>query len=136
MSDKKINLKIITHEKEVYNEDVDAVYSKGVDGEFGILPDHIPFMSALDIGVTRVEKNGSMEFITTMGGIFQFKDNNALILTDTAEKGSDIDVTRAKAAKERAEARVGSQDVEIDTARAQIALAKALARLKAALKNN
>lgn len=136
MSDKKINLKIITHEKEVFNEDVDAVYSKGVDGEFGILPDHIPFMSALDIGVTRVEKNGEMEFITTMGGIFQFKDNNALILTDTAEKGSDIDVTRAKEAKERAEARVGSQEVEIDNARAQIALAKALARLKAALKNN
>lgn len=134
MSGKKINLKIITHEKEVFNEDVDAIYSKGVDGEFGILPDHIPFMSALDIGVTRVEKDGETESYTTMGGIFQFKENKALILTDLAEKGSDIDVTRAKEAKERAEARIGSQEVEIDNARAQMALAKALARLKAALK--
>ena len=131
---KKINLKIITHEKEVFNEDVDAIYSKSVEGEFGILPDHQPFMGALDIGVTKVEKDGKFEYISTMGGIFQFKDNEAVILTDLAEKGSDIDVTRAKSAKERAEARIGSHEVEIDNARAQIALAKALARLKAAMK--
>ena len=135
MSDKKINLKIITHESEVFNEDVDAVYSKGVDGEFGILPDHIPFMSALDIGVTKIEKGNNFEYITTMGGIFQFKDNQALILTDVAEKGKDIDVTRAKSAKERAEARIGHPDSELDNARAQIALAKAIARLKAAVKH-
>ena len=129
---KKINLKIITHEKEVYNDKVDAVYSKSVEGEFGILPDHQPFMAALDIGVTRAEIEGKMEYFTTMGGIFQFKDNEALILTDLAECSADIDVTRAKSAKERAEARLGSHDVEIDNARANIALAKAMARLKAA----
>ncbi len=129
---KKINLKIITHEKEVYNDNVDAIYSKSVEGEFGILPDHQPFMAALDIGVTRAENEGKMQFFTTMGGIFQFKNNEALILTDLAECGSDIDVTRAKSAKERAEARLGSHEVEVDNARAQIALAKALARLKAA----
>lgn len=130
---KKINLKIITHEKEVFNDKVDAVYSRSTEGEFGILPDHQPFMSALDIGVTRAEKDGKMEFFTTMGGIFQFKNNEALILTDLAENGSDIDVTRAKSAKERAEARIGSHEVELDNARAQIALAKAMVRLKAAL---
>lgn len=131
---KKINLKIITHEKEVFNDHVDAIYSKSTEGEFGILPDHQPFMSALDIGVTKAEKDGKHEYFTTMGGIFQFKNNEALILTDLAEKGSDIDVTRAKAAKERAEARVLSNKEEIDNARAQVALAKAMARLKAALK--
>ncbi len=130
---KKINLKIITHEEELFNEEVDGIYSKSVEGEFGILPDHQPFMSALDIGVTRAEKDGKMEYFTTMGGIFQFKNNEALILTDLAERGSDIDVTRAKSAKERAEARLGSHEAEIDNARAQIALAKAMARLKAAL---
>lgn len=129
---KKINLKIITHEKEVFNDVVDGIYSKSVEGEFGILPDHQPFMSALDIGVTKAEKDGQFEYFTTMGGIFQFKNNEALILTDLAEKGTDIDVTRAKSAKERAEARIGSHEAEVDNARAQIALAKALARLKAA----
>lgn len=132
---KKIDLKIITHEKEVFNEKVNAIYSKSIEGEFGILPDHQPFMTALDIGVTRAEIDDKMESFTTMGGIFQFKDNQALILTDLAEKGSDIDVTRAKSARERAEARIGSHDVEIDNARAQIALAKAMARLKAAMKD-
>ena len=132
---KKINLKIITHEKEVYNDRVNAIYSKSVEGEFGILPDHQPFMAALDIGVTRAEIDGQLKYFTTMGGIFQFKDNEALILTDLAECGSDIDVTRAKSAKERAEARLGSHEVEIDNARAQIALAKAMARLKAAGQN-
>lgn len=129
---KKINLKIITHEKEVFNEEVDGIYAKSVEGEFGILPDHQPFMSALDIGVTKAEKDGKFEYFTTMGGIFQFKNNEALILTDLAERGTDIDVTRAKSAKERAEARIGSHEVEIDNARAQMALAKAMARLKAA----
>ncbi len=132
---KKIDLKIITHEKEVFNEKVNAIYSKSIEGEFGILPDHQPFMTALDIGVTRAEIDDKMESFTTMGGIFQFKDNQALILTDLAEKGSDIDVTRAKSARERAEARIGSHDVEVDNARAQIALAKAMARLKAAMKD-
>ena len=129
---KKINLKIITHEKEVFNEEVDGIYAKSVEGEFGILPDHQPFMSALDIGVTKAEKDGKFEYFTTMGGIFQFKNNEALILTDLAERGTDIDVTRAKSAKERAEARIGSHEVEVDNARAQMALAKAMARLKAA----
>lgn len=129
---KKINLKIITHEKELFNEQVDGIYSKSIEGEFGILPDHQPFMSALDIGVTKAEKDGKFEYFTTMGGIFQFKNNEALILTDLAEKGSDIDITRAKSSKDRAEARIGSHESEVDTARAQLALAKALVRIKAA----
>lgn len=129
---KKINLKIITHEKEVFNEEIDALYSRSVDGEFGILPDHQPFMSALDIGVTKAEIDGKFEYFSTMGGIFQFKNNEALILTDLAERSSDIDITRAKSAKERAEARIGSAQVAVDNARAQMALAKAMARIKAA----
>ena len=68
-----------------------------------------------------------------MGGVFQFKDNNAVILTDVCEDGSDIDVARANAAKERAEARLAEQKAELDTQRAQAALARALARLQAAL---
>ena len=130
---KTINLKIITHEKEVFNEEVNAIYSKSVEGEFGILPDHQPFMAALDIGVTKTEKDGNFEHFTTMGGIFQFKDNVATILTDVCEDGCDIDVTRANDAKSRAEARLADADAKIDSQRAQAALARSLARLKAAL---
>lgn len=133
----KIHLKIITHDKIVLEEDIKAIYSKSVDGEFGVLPNHTPFMSALDIGVTKIEKlDNSVEYIATMGGAFQFKNNEAVILTETAEKGCDIDVTRAQNAKERAEAKLGNPEVEADIKRANLALTKAMVRLKAALKHN
>lgn len=128
-----MHLKIITHDKVVFDDDVNEIYTKGVDGEFGILKDHIPVMCALDIGVTKVVQENCSRFYTTMGGILQFKNNDALILTDLAESGDDIDVVRAKAALERAEARLADKNAEIDAVRAEAALARAKARLKVAL---
>lgn len=128
-----MHLKIITHDRIVFDDEVNEVYTKGVDGEFGILKDHIPMMCALDIGVTKAVQENSVHLFTTMGGIFQFKDNNALILTDTAESGNDIDLLRAKSALERAEARLADKNAEIDAKRAEASLARAKARLKAAL---
>lgn len=128
-----MHLKLITHDRVVFDEDVNEIYTKGVDGEFGILENHVPVMTALDVGVTKVIKGENTFLFTTMGGIFQFKDNNAIILTDMAESGSDIDVARANAAKERAEARLADKKSKIDTKRAESALARAKARLKAAL---
>ena len=80
-----MRLKIITHEKVVFDEEVDEIYTRGVDGEFGILKDHIPVMAALDIGVTKVKKGDEAKSYTTMGGVLQFKDNECIILTTTAE---------------------------------------------------
>jgi len=127
----KLHLKIITHERIVFDEDVDEIYSKGTQGEFGILPNHIPFMSALEIGVTKIVQEGKPQYFTTMGGVFQLKDNEAVILTQTAEKAEEIDVQRAAESKKRAEERLEANAAEIDTQRAEIALARALARLKA-----
>lgn len=129
---KKIHLKIITHEKIVYENDVDAIYSPGVDGEFGVLYNHIPFITILKIGVTKVTNGNNCEYISTLGGIFQIKDNNAIILADEAERGNDIDIPRAKLAKERAEARLGNETDKKERARAERAIARAMARLKAA----
>ena len=128
-----MHLKIITHDKVIFDEDVTEIYSRGTDGEFGILKNHVPVMTALDIGVTKAVQNSEIKMFTTMGGIFQFKDNNALILTDIAETGDDIDVVRAKSALERAEARLADKNAEIDAKRAEAALARAKARLKVAL---
>ncbi len=128
-----MHLKIITHEKVVFDEDVDEIYSRGVDGEFGILQNHIPVMNALDIGVTKVIQNGKAKYFTTMGGVLQFKDNEAIILTTTAEDGNNIDVARAKEALQRAQARLAEHNAEIDAKRAEAAIARAMARLKATL---
>ena len=129
----KLKLKVITPAKVLFEEDgIDAVYSTAVDGDFGIMPGHIPYMAPLAIGVSKFVKGDEARYISTMGGIFQVKDNEVLILTDEAEFGEDIDVPRARASKERAEARLGNGQKDMDTRRAQIAIARASARLKAA----
>ena len=129
----KLKLKVITPAKVLFEEDgIDAVYSSAVDGDFGVMPGHIPYMAPLAIGVSKFVKGDEARYISTMGGIFQVKDNEVLILTDEAEFGEDIDVARARASKERAEARLGTGKRDIDTRRAQIAISRASARLKAA----
>ena len=134
MSDGKIHLKIITTEKIVFEDDVDAVYTQGESGSFGILYNHVPFMSALKIGVTKIVKGTENIYYTTMGGAFQVKDNDAIILTSHAENSKDIDLVRAQEAKKRAEARLAQKDKLTDIDRAQVALAKAVARINAAEK--
>ena len=128
-----MHLKIITHERVVFDEDVDEIYSKGVNGEFGILKGHIPYMTALDIGVTKVIQGKEAKYFTTMGGAFQFKDEEALILTECAECGNEIDEVRAREALDRAKARLAEADAKTDAKRAEAAIARAMARLKAKL---
>ena len=128
-----MHLKIITHERVVFDEDVDEIYSKGVNGEFGILKGHIPYMTALDIGVTKVVQGKNTRYFTTMGGAFQFKDEEALILTECAECGNEIDEVRAREALDRAKARLAEADAKTDAKRAEAAIARAMARLKAKL---
>lgn len=131
----KIHLKVITHERVVFEDDIDEFYTQAKDGRIGILKDHIPIICALDVGVTEVIKDKISQCVTTMGGILQFSNNNATILTDTAELDCDIDVARAMQAKERAEARLKAREDNIDTMRAQIALSRAIARLNASNKH-
>ena len=126
-----MHLKLITHDNIVFDDDVSEIYTKGVDGEFGILENHVPVMSALDVGVTKVVKDNQTMMFTTMGGILQFSDNDAVILTDVAESSTNIDVVRAKESLKRAETRLADKNAEIDVKRAEASLARAKARLKA-----
>ncbi len=128
-----MKLKIITQERVVFDQEVDAIYSKGIDGEFGILKGHIPMMSALDIGVTRAIVNDEVKTFTTMGGILQFKDEECLILTTLAEPGEEIDEARAREALERARTRLRNANARLEAKRAEAAIARAEARLKAKL---
>ena len=128
-----MQLKIITHERIVFEGEVDELVIPAQTGQIGILKDHIPLTTVLEIGVTKARQGDKFRYFATMGGVFQFKDNVATILTDVCEDGCDIDVTRANDAKSRAEARLADNSAKIDSQRAQAALARSLARLKAAL---
>lgn len=129
-----MKLKIITQERVVFDQDnVDEIYTKGVDGEFGILKGHIPVMCALDIGVTKAVSGDVVRKFTTMGGILQFKDDECLILTTLAETDEEIDEVRARDALERAKRRLKNAEARMDAKRAEAAIARAEARLKARL---
>ena len=131
----KIHLKVISHESIVYENDIDELYVQAIDGRLGILKNHIPVICALGIGVTKVIKENKPQCISTMGGILQFSDNKATVLTDCAELDCDIDITRARLAKERAEARLKAKSEDTDIPRAQLALARAIARISTTNKN-
>ena len=128
-----MKLKIITQERVVYDGEVDEIYTRGVDGEFGILKGHQPIMSALDIGITRVVIGQDTKKFTTMGGILQFKDEECLILTTLSETEEEIDEIRARQALEKAQRRLREAGARLDAKRAEAAIARAEARLKAKL---
>ena len=128
-----MNLKIITQEKVIFDGEVDEIYAKGTDGEFGILKNHIPMMSALDIGVTRIKIGDTYKAFTTMGGILQFKDDECTILTTLAESGDEIDEMRARESLERGRRLLREANARIDSKKVSASIARAKARLKAKL---
>ena len=109
-----MQLKIITHERIVFEGEADEIVIQTKSGQLGILKDHVPLTTGLEIGVTKIKTGERIRYFATMGGVFQFKDNVATILTDVCEDGQDIDVTRANAAKNRAEARLADINAKID----------------------
>ena len=128
----EIKLEIITPEKVIFEGTVDSITVPGTKGGFQVLKDHAPLMSTIDIGVITVKKNGDTTYFTTAGGTIEVLDNKVLVLADSTELISDIDVDRAEQAKQRAEERLKrKKEEEIDTLRAELALKRALNRLGA-----
>ena len=135
MGDKKLTLKVITPIRQLLETECDAVFSTSTDGEFGILPGHIPMTTTLGVGYTKYVLDGEEKYLTTLGGILQVEDDNVTVLSDTAELGEEIDVAKANAEKQRAEALLAEQTPdEANITVAEISLAKALARLNVAMK--
>lgn len=127
-----IHLEVVTPEKSVVSEEAQIVMAPGELGEFGVLSGHTPFMTALKVGAVRFEDAGGAErFVFVSGGFAEALPDRVTILADSAERRSDIDLERAKAAMERAENRLATTgDEEIDYARARAALARAINRIR------
>ncbi len=124
-----LRLEIVTPYGPVLQEEVDEVVAPGSEGEFGVLPGHVPFVTTLKIGILTYKKAGTARYVFVNSGYAEVKDDRILILADSAERAEDIDVERAKAAMKRAEERLKRQD-SIDFARAQAALQRAVTRLE------
>ncbi|HHW43866.1 F0F1 ATP synthase subunit epsilon [Desulfofundulus thermobenzoicus] len=131
MADKTQRLEIVTPERKVFSGDVRFVVVPGVEGELGFLPDHAPLVSALAIGVVRVQQEGKTFKVAISGGFVEVRNSRVTILARTAEREDEIDRARAEAAKARAEQRLAAKTADIDVVRAELALKRAMARLKA-----
>lgn len=126
-------LEIVTPEDRLLKDEIQFVVVPEINGELGVLRNHAPLIAALDIGVLRyTDPNGAIKKMAVSGGFMEVMDNEARILAETAEHGSKIDVLRAKAAKDRAEARIAAKAAETDMNRAELALHRAIARIRAA----
>jgi F-type H+-transporting ATPase subunit epsilon len=132
MSEKTQRLEIVTPQKKVFSEDVRFVVAPGVEGELGILPDHAPLISALAIGVLRIQQEGKNFKVFVNGGFMEVINSRVTVIANSAERAENIDMNRAEAARQRAEQRLAAKTPEIDLARAELALKRALTRLKAA----
>ncbi|HSW54631.1 MAG TPA: F0F1 ATP synthase subunit epsilon [Ignavibacteriaceae bacterium] len=131
----ELNLEIITPEKPIFKDQIEAVTIPGTLGSFQILKNHAPIISSFEIGIIKVKKDSVETFYTTAGGTVEVNKNQVLVLADSIEKITDINVDRAEQAKKRAEERLQKKHEEnIDEARAKAALNRALNRLDAVKK--
>ncbi len=125
-------LEIVTPERKVLSETVDIVMAPGELGEFGVLPGHIPFLCKLRVGELRYRVGAASRHIAVMGGYAEVLNNQVTILAAAAEAEIEIDVIRARAARERAERRIAEARDKLEFTRAQAALQRAMARLRVA----
>jgi F-type H+-transporting ATPase subunit epsilon len=128
-----LTLEVATPMRLVVAETVDEVVAPGIEGYFGVLPGHAPFLTTLGIGVLTYRRGREELQLAISGGFAEVRNDKVIVLADAAERPEDIDRARAERARQRAEQRLGGRSQEeIDFARCQAALARALARLQVA----
>jgi len=126
-----LHLEIVTPEEKIYSDDVDSVVIPGVEGELGVLPQHVPLMTQLLPGELRVVKRGEELRLAVGEGFVEIGADKVVVLTDMAVKESEIDEDAAEDAVQRAEEAMRSSkmsDEEYATVKAS--LQKSLAQIR------
>ena len=125
-----IKLEIVTPEAKTYSDDVDMVTLTGIEGEMGILPQHMPLMTQLVVGEIIAKKGMETIFLAVGDGFVQVTGEKISILTDMAIRAENIDEAKAEEARQRAEARLAEKLTDEDAAMVSATLAHSLAQLK------
>ena len=98
-----IQCQIVTQDKSLYEGQADLVLAPGTEGEIGILPNHAPLLTTLEMGVIRIKHEGEEQVFTITGGILEVRPDIVTVLADLGENVDEIDEARAQAARARAE---------------------------------
>src|SRR5215472_623675 len=125
-------LEIVTPEKRVVDTTAQEVEIPGKNGYLGVLPGHAPLITELSVGEITYRENATEQRLAVAWGFAEVLPDRVTILAETAERPNEIDVARARKAKERAEQRLTSGDASVDIERALDALNRAEARLDVA----
>lgn len=123
-------LEVVTPERKFFEGQAEMIIVHTPEGEMGILKDHEPAVVAVTTGDIRINADGNWKIAATSDGFMEITHEKAILLVDTAEWPEEIDINRAKAAKERAEERLQQKLGYQEYIRSQASLARALARLK------
>jgi F-type H+-transporting ATPase subunit epsilon len=129
----KLTLDIVTPYGHVFTDEVDEIIASGSEGEFGVLPDHVPFLTTMKVGMLTYKKGSETGHFFVSWGYAEVGPDKVTILADSAEKSEDIDVERAKEAMKRAEERLKKEE-EIDEARATASIERSVMRVQVAEK--
>ena len=127
-----VKLDIVTAEKVVYSGDVDIVIAPGSEGQLGILPHHAPLMTTLNAGELIARKGTEDYSMAISGGFLEVLPDRIIVLADAAERAEEIDIARAEEAKKRAQERLAHSTSQMESATAEAALRRAIARIEVA----
>jgi F-type H+-transporting ATPase subunit epsilon len=127
-----LTLEIVTPDRSVVTDRVDEVELPGAEGYFGVLPGHTPLLATLQVGEMWYRKGSEKFYLSIAFGFAEVLPDRVTILAEVAERSDEIDVSRAEAAKKRAEERVAKPAPDIDFERARLALMKSVVRLQVA----
>ncbi len=129
-----MKLEIVTAEGTVFADDVNEVVAWGIEGQLGILPHHAPLMTMLQPGDLLIRKDNEEHYLAISGGFLEVRPDKVIILADACERAEEIDIERAEAARRRADEILKTRPPDVDTAAAEAALRRSLARIRAAEK--
>lgn len=135
MLPESLTLEVVTPERQLVRQTVSEVQLPGRAGYLGILPGHAPLITELGIGELSYRAGQDTRFATVIQGFAEVLPDRVIVLAEIAERAEEIDVARARAARERAEKRLAATDGDTDWDRAAVALERALVRLQVAAKS-
>ena len=126
----RMNLNVVTAERETFSGSVDYVTAPGADGELTVLPSHAALMTTLVPGEMRFATDDGEQAIFVTGGFMEVLADNVTVLADAAEREDEIDAARAEEAVRRAEERIATHGDDLDMERALASLRRAQIRLR------
>ena len=129
----RLYLKVVTPDKLFFEGEIDMLVARTIEGYVGILLNHSPLVTILDIGRLVIKNGDERKVAACAGGYIDVRNNNITVVSDACEWEDEIDINRAERAKERASKKL--EDKDTDTFKAELALKKAINRINIGNKN-